>query len=143
MSVDWIRDSGASVSLTLAAWDQGQLADLPAGRGWDVVRMDRSRGWRTVTALRTAGAEIGPVLHTEAHVDVLVPLGSVTDWDLDGATVLPVGELLTVPPPAVVAPRTLRARSWIVPPSVTLTDAMALYEAYAAASARMAMDDVR
>ena len=143
MSLDWIRDSGASVSQTLVLWDQGQLAELPAGKGWDVVRMDRPRGWRTVTALRTAGAEIGPVLHTETHVEVLVPLGSVAEWDQDGATVLAEGELLQVPPPAVVAPHTLNARSWIVPPGASLTDGMALYEAYAAASASMAMDGTR
>ena len=143
MSVDWIRDSGASVSTTLALWDQGQLAELPAGPGWDVVRMDRPHGWRTVTALRTAGAVIGPVLHNADHVDVLVPLGSVADWDQDGATVLAAGELLRVPPPAFVAPHTHNARSWIVPPGATLTDGTALYEAFASASASMAMDGAR
>ena len=30
MSVGWIKSSGASVSHTLALWDQGQLAELPA-----------------------------------------------------------------------------------------------------------------
>ncbi|MGW7197564.1 hypothetical protein [Streptomyces chryseus] len=143
MPVDWIRDSGASVSQTLALWDQGQLAELPAGKGWDVVRMDRSRGWRTVTALRTADVTIGPVLHTEAYVEVLVPLGSAAGWDQDGASVVAEGELLQVPPPAVVVPHTLRARSWIVPPGRTLTDGMALYEAFASAGASMAMDGTR
>ncbi|MFD3714249.1 hypothetical protein [Streptomyces sp. NPDC058677] len=140
ISLDWIRDSGASVTQTLAAWDQGQLAELPVGRGWDVVRMDRPRGWRTVQALRTAGAEIGPVLHSEAHVEVLVPLGSVAEWDQDDTTVVAEGELLRVPPPAVVVPHTLNARSWIVPPGTSLTDGMALYEAFASAGASMAMD---
>jgi hypothetical protein len=143
VSVDWIRNSGASVSQTLALWDQGQLAEVPAGKGWDVVRMQRQHGWRTVTALKTAEVEIGPVLHTEAHVEVLVPLGSVAEWDQDGATVLDEGELLQVPPPAVVAPHTLNARSWIVPPGTTLTDGTALYEAFASASASMAMDGTR
>lgn len=139
MPVDWIRDSGASVGDTLVLWDRGELAALPAGRAWDVVRMDRARGWRTVQALRNARAEIGPVLHTETHVEVLVPAGSVTDWDQDGASVLDSGELLPVPPPAIVAPHTLHARSWIVPPGAVLTDGMALYEAYAAAGVSMTM----
>ncbi|WP_406459716.1 hypothetical protein OH768_33580 [Streptomyces sp. NBC_01622] len=143
VSLDWIRDSGASVTQTLALWDQGQLAELPTGRGWDVVRMERSRGWRTVTALRTAGVEVGPVLHTEAHVEVLVPLGSAAEWDQDDATVVAEGELLRVPPPAVVVPHTLNARSWIVPPGTSLTDGTALYEAFAAAGASMAMDGTR
>lgn len=143
MSVDWIRDSGASVSRTLMLWDQGQLAELPAGIGWDVVRMGRHRGWRTVTALRTAGAAVGPVLHTATHVEVLVPLGSVGDWDQDGATVVDQGEMIALPPPAIVAPHTLNARSWVVAPGPPLTDATALYEAYAAAGASLAMDGVQ
>ncbi|MFI1607869.1 hypothetical protein ACH4YN_38145 [Streptomyces griseofuscus] len=138
--LNWIRDSGASVSATLAHWDQRDLAELPAGMGWDVVRMDRPRGWRTVQALRTAGAVVGPVLHSEGHVDVLVPKGSVDGWDQDGATVVEPGEPLLVPPPAVVAPHTLQARSWIVPPGEPLTDGTALYEAFAAAGASMALD---
>jgi hypothetical protein len=143
MPVDWIRDSGASVSRTLMQWDQGQLAELPAGIAWDVVRMGRHRGWRTVTALRTATAAVGPVLHTEQHVEVLVPLGSVTDWDQDGATVLGQGEMIALPPPAIVAPHTLNARSWVVPPGTPLTDGTALYEAYAAAGASLAMEGAR
>lgn len=141
MSVGWIKSSGASVSGTLALWDQGQLAELPAGIGWDVLRMGRHRGWRTVEALRTAGATIGPVLHTEDAVEVLVPRGSADAWDQDGVTVLAQGELVPVPPPAYVAPHTLNARSWIVPPRDELTDAGRLYEAYAAAGATLVMGD--
>lgn len=141
--LDWVRHSGASVTATLALWDQGALAGVPAGRGWDVVRMDRPRGWRTVQALRTAGVEIGPVLHAEGHVDVFVPKGSVEGWDQDGANVVEAGEVLLVPPPAVVAPHTLGARSWIVPPRTSLTDGTALYEAFAAAGASIALDGAR
>ncbi|MFB7594275.1 hypothetical protein [Streptomyces sp. NPDC056160] len=140
---DWIRESGASVSQTLARWAEGRLAELPAGQGWDVVRMDRPHGWRTVQALRNAGAEIGPVLHNADHVDVFVPAGSVEDWDQEGARVVAAGAMLHVPPPAVVAPHTLNARSWIVPPSAAHTDGTALYEAFATASASMAMDGRR
>lgn len=143
VSVGWIASSGASVSGTLALWDQGQLAELPAGIGWDVVRMGRHRGWRTVEALRTAGAHVGPVLVAEPFVEVFVPLGSVADWDQDGATIVAVGELVPVPPPVVVAPHTLHARSWIVPPQDTLTDGAKLYEAYAAAGATLIAGDLR
>jgi hypothetical protein len=143
MSVGWIKSSGASISGTLALWDQGQLAELPAGIGWDVVRMGRHRGWRTVEALRTAGAAVGPILHTSDAVEVLVPRGSADEWDQDGATVLAQGELVAVPPPAYVAPHTLNARSWIVPPRDVLTDGATLYEAYAAAGATLLMGDAR
>lgn len=142
-NLDWIRDSGASVTQTLTRWAEGGLAALPVGKGWDVVRMDRPHGWRTVQALRNAGAKIGPVLHNADHVDVFVPAGSVEDWDQPGARVLAKGDRLHVPPPAVVAPHTLLTRSWIVAPGTTLTDGTALYEAYAAASASMAMDGGR
>lgn len=140
---DWISESGASVSQTLARWAEGLLAELPVGKGWDVVRMDPPHGWRTVRALHNAGVAIGPVLHNADHVDVFVPTGSVEDWDQEGASVVGAGSMVHVPPPAVVAPHTLLARSWIVPPSATLTDGTALYEAFAAASASMAMDGGR
>ncbi|AZM57635.1 hypothetical protein DMA15_12780 [Streptomyces sp. WAC 01529] len=136
--------SGAPVSETLIAWSQGKLAEIPAGVQWDVVQMERRRGWRTVTALRTAGATIGPVLHSESHIEVLVPLGSAADWDQDGATVLGPGEALLVPHPAVIAPHTQNARSWIVAPKgAVFTDGAALYEAYAAAGANMSMGGTR
>ncbi|MFE0533850.1 hypothetical protein ACFW20_07350 [Streptomyces nigra] len=141
--VGWIKSSGASVSGTLSAWDQGQLAEVPAGIGWDVVRMGRHRGWRTVDALRLADEHVGPVLVAEPYVEVLVPLGSADGWDQDGVTVLAAGELVPVPPPAVVAPRTLGARSWIVPPHDTLTDGAKLYEAYAAAGATLIAGELR
>lgn len=138
---EWIKGTGARIAAVLKAWGEGELAEVPAGRAWDVVRMELTRGTRTVSALHTAGATVGPVVRGVSHVDVLVPAGSVKGWDQDGATILDAGELLLVPHPAVVAPRTQRARSWIVPPGAAgLTDGTALYEAYAAASASMALD---
>jgi hypothetical protein len=144
MPLEWLKDTGASITEALMAWDRGELAELPVGAKWDVVRMERRRGWRTVTALRTAGATVGPVLHSESHVDVLVPAGSAADWDQDGATVLGDGEVLRAPHPAVIAPHTQHARSWIEPPNgANLTDGTALYEAYAAAGASMALEGIR
>lgn len=142
--LEWIKNSGARVSDALVAWSKGELAEIPVGVQWDVVRMGRQRGWRTVTALRTAGVTLGPVLHSESHVEMLVPVGSVTHWDQDGATVLGKGAAIHVPHPAVIAPHTKNARSWIVAPEGSkLTDGNALYEAYAAAGVSMATDGTR
>jgi hypothetical protein len=137
----WIT---GSVTEALAAWDQGRLAELPVGATWEVVRMPRRLGWRTVDCLRAMGAVIGPVLHSEKWVDVLVPAGSVDGWDQDEATVLGEGETISVPHPSFVAPRTHHARSWIVPPAgAALTDGAALYEAFAAVLVSLHMDAAR
>ncbi|MFG2526358.1 hypothetical protein [Streptomyces sp. NPDC048527] len=57
---------------------------------------------------------------------------------------LAVGNMLDVPHPAITAPQTQHARTWIVPPSSSkLTDGAALYEAYAAARASLHLDAVR
>lgn len=142
--LQWLKGTGASVVDALMAWDKGELAVVPAGHGWDVVRMPRPLGWRTVQHLRDTGATVGPVLHSEMYVEVLVPAGSVADWDLPEATVVTAGNTISVPHPSIVAPRTQNSRTWIVPPSGTLlTDGNALYGSYAAALATMDMDKAR
>lgn len=142
--LQWLKGTGASIVDALMAWDKGELAVVPAGHGWDVVRMPRPLGWRTVQHLRESGSIVGPVLHNETHVEVLVPTGSVADWDLPGATVVTAGNTILVPHPSIVAPRTQNSRTWIVPPSGTiLTDGNELYGSYAAALATMDMDTAR
>lgn len=142
--LEWLKSTGASISGAMLAWERGELVAVPVGAAWDVVRMPRQIGWRTVTALRTAGEPVGPVLHCERHVEFLVPAGSVDGWDQDDATVLGADEVLRAPHPAVIAPRTQHARTWIVPPhGLHFTDGIALYEAYAAARASLYMDAAR
>ncbi len=138
----WSNNTGVRVLDAPLVWDPSELASVPVGRAWDVLRMDRARGRRTVTALSTAGATIGPALHSPGgYIDVFIPVGSLDDWDQDGAAVLPKDTPLSIPHPTVVSPKTLKGRSWIVPPKgPTLTEGVALYEAYAAAGAGMAME---
>lgn len=144
VALEWIKGTGVGIPQLLMTWGQGKLAEVPSGKAWDAIRMERPQGWRTVRAMRTVGASLGPVLHSESHVYVLVPVGSLADWDQDGASVLGRGEALLVPHPGIVAPCTQHARSWVVPPKgTTLTDALDLYEAYAAAGASMAMEGRR
>jgi hypothetical protein len=133
-AVEWISRVGASVTGALASWDQGHLVDVPVGTAWDVVRLPRAAGWRTVMRMRQAGTPVGPVQHTPAGVEVLVPVGAAARWELPDVQVLTEGSFVAVPHPAMVAPRTQMGHSWIVSPQefVPLTDADLLYEAYAA-----------
>lgn len=140
LPLDWIGHSGASVADTLITWDRGELAELTTGRAWDIVQFPRPAGWETIRHLRALGILLGPVLHEQHHVDVFVAPGAAADWDLEGAAVMPAGEQISVPHPGIVAPHTMRARTWIVPPRGDgwLTDACDLYGAYAAALATLA-----
>ncbi|MFD3558238.1 hypothetical protein ACFWVU_01000 [Streptomyces sp. NPDC058686] len=137
--IEWIKRTGASVDETLAAWKAGKLAELPVGRAWDVVRIPTFEGWEVVRQLCALRVTLGPVLHTQLGVEVLVPVGSAEDWDCPGSTVLVVGDTIDVPHPAVVPPHTQNARSWISAPrsEPTLTDAADLYGAYLSATATM------
>lgn len=144
-ALEWIRDAGASVTGALAAWDQGELVEVPAGSAWDVVRVPRALGWKTVQQMRTNGTPVGPVQHTPDGVEVLVPVGSAARWELPDAEVLTEGAIVAVPHPATVAPRTVMGHSWIVSPQEhgPLTEADLLHEAYAAAIAAVHMGGTR
>ncbi|MEV7112318.1 hypothetical protein [Streptomyces anulatus] len=138
-AVEWVRATGVSVSETISTWQLGRLASLPVGVAWDVVRLPHPEGWEVVRHMRANAEQLGPVLHTAAGVDFLVPVGSADTWDLPGASVLGHGEQLLVPTPSVVAPHTQDSRTWIVAPrpEPVLADAAYLYGAYAAATSVM------
>ncbi|AQW55312.1 hypothetical protein ACIQPP_05690 [Streptomyces violaceusniger] len=139
LPIEWLKGTGISMSNVAYDWATGQLAEIPIGKVWDVVRVPRTEGWEVVRQLRVMCAPIGPVLHTEDAVEFLVPVGSADDWDLPDSSVLQVGAILHAPHPAVVAPHTRNAKSWIVAPRAenVLTDAADLYGAYVAARARI------
>lgn len=143
--LNWVRDAGVSASAALAAWDRGDLAAIPAGTAWDVVRMPRALGWRTVTQMRQHGTPVGPVQHTPEGVEVFVPVGSAARWRLPDSRALAEGELVQVPHPSVVAPNTQRAHTWIISPRECrpLTDADLLHEAYEATLAAFQTSAVR
>jgi hypothetical protein len=143
-SLDWIRDA-TSVTGALAAWDQGGLVEAPVGKAWDVVRLPRALGWKTVRQMQQNGTPVGPVQHTPDGVEVLVPVGSAVEWHLPDAKVLDEGTLVAVPHPATVAPLTREGHTWIVSPRecTPLTDADLLQEAYASTRAAHHMDTVR
>lgn len=139
--LNWIREAGSSATAALAAWNRGDLAEIPVGKAWDVVRMPRALGWKTVTQMCTNDVTVGPTQYSPDGVDVLVPVGSAVAWHLPDTHVLTEGTTVHLPHPAVVAPHTIRAHSWIVSPQDCgpLTDADMLHEAYAAALAAVHM----
>lgn len=134
-ALDWISRVGASVTAALATWDQGELVEVPVGTAWDVVRLPRALGWKAVQQMRRNNVTVGPAQHSPNGVDVLVPVGSAAAWDLPDTQVLTTDDLVRVPHPSFVAPRTQRGHTWIVSPQdcSPLTDADLLHEAYAAA----------
>ncbi|MEV8349077.1 hypothetical protein ACFVTT_15530 [Streptomyces niveus] len=136
-AVEWVRECGANVSETLRTWQNGQLAELPVGRAWNVVRVPSQEGWEVVRHMSAVASPLGPVLLTPDGVHFFVPVDSANDWDLPGASVLGPNEVLLVPHPSVVAPHTQDSMTWIVAPrpEPRLADAADLYGAYASAIA--------
>ncbi|GHE98682.1 hypothetical protein GCM10018785_73300 [Streptomyces longispororuber] len=134
-AVIWLTEARADVRRALAEWERGDLAPVPAGVAWDVVRVPQRTGWRTVHRLRADGTLLGPVLHTVTHVEVLVPAGTARFWCAPRTTTLSRGEFVAAPDPAVIAPLTARTRSWIVAPTapLVLTDPDELRAAYLSA----------
>ncbi|MFF3190575.1 hypothetical protein [Streptomyces misionensis] len=143
VATDWLRHA-ASVTGALAAWERGGLVEAEVGKNWDVVRLPRPLGWKTLTLMRQNGTPVGPAQHTPDGVEVLVPVGSAAEWQLPDAEVLTEGTI-DVPHPATVAPSTQQAHTWIVSPQECgpLTDADLLHEAYTAALASAHMDVTR
>ncbi|NSC20130.1 hypothetical protein FM076_02455 [Streptomyces albus subsp. chlorinus] len=131
--------TGASIPQVLIAWDRGDVAELPAGRAWDVVAVPSRVGWTSVLRyLSRMGAPAGPVLSTVRGVHWLVAPGTADGWDLPTGALLPAGSTVTVPHPVVTAPHTVQGHSWIVPPRAPLMDGADLYGACAAYSASRA-----
>ncbi|MFF5129970.1 hypothetical protein ACFY41_23920 [Streptomyces syringium] len=132
LCLDWFGKIGASVEKALLAWGVGELALLPVGRAWDVVRLPAGDGWRAVTAL-SGRVPVGPVLHTGISVEVFVPIDSADGWTAPRVSVLKSGDLIGVPHPSFSSPRIQRAKSWVVAPSSghALTSADDLRLAYA------------
>ncbi|MGA4844608.1 hypothetical protein [Streptomyces sp. G45] len=126
VALTWLVEAGADVRRALAAWDRAELAAVPVGRAWDVVRIPQRLGWRTIHRLRGDGTPLGLVLHTATHVEVFVPAGTARSWCVAQTSTLGPGDFVAAPDPAVVAPLTTRARSWIVAPGTPPTDPDAL-----------------
>ncbi|MEC4016199.1 hypothetical protein [Streptomyces sp. H27-D2] len=128
--------------LAFADWARGSMAMLPAGRGWDVVRLDgdvlhTATRSRTPEVMRSVLPELGitgPVIH-DPRMDVhyaLVPAGTAEDWDdLPHARCLSDGHYIGVPAvERICAP----GAYWLTRPTEPLCDVAALRALVAAVS---------
>ncbi|SDL43376.1 hypothetical protein [Streptomyces indicus] len=137
--ISWIKRSGAIASEVLLAWQDGKLAEVPAGNAWDAVRLPPGTGSAAFQQLRASGSPLGPVLKTPDAFVFLVPVGAASDWNLPGVSVLGRGETLRVPHPVMTGPHERDGCSWhhALRDDDALTDADDLYGAYIGAASFM------
>lgn len=135
--ISWIKRSGARASEVLLAWQDGKLADVPAGKAWDAVRLPGETGSAAFQQLRASGVPLGPVLRTPDGFVFLVAVGTASDWNLPGVSVIGTGETLRVPHPVMTYPHERDGCSWhnALRDDDALTDANDLYGAYVCAAA--------
>jgi hypothetical protein len=111
----------------------GEIAMLPTGQLFDIVKTARTAGYRALAALDRAGGAQGPVFGNldEDVVYFLVPVGTAATWALEGTEGLGEGTWLWVPAPT----RTKGSAYWLRPPdgSGELHDPVALHAALSAA----------
>ncbi|MEE1938415.1 hypothetical protein V1L54_03130 [Streptomyces sp. TRM 70361] len=107
----WLAGCGRAWEV-LGAWARGGLAEVPAGGGFDVVRVPVGLGPETVRWLRVAGVPLGPVLVGPDGADFVVAEGTA-----EGDAVLPPGTPVLLPPACVVEPYRLGGRGWLVGPA--------------------------
>ncbi|GAB2621492.1 hypothetical protein GCM10027168_61850 [Streptomyces capparidis] len=134
----WLAAAAADPDRVLAAWGAGELAHVPTGPGWQIVRCVKPLGLDAVVRMCAANHRLGPVLLTvRGTVEFLVSAESSRGWRLPGTTVVGAPGTLHCPHPHVVPLRAVRGRTWLVPPdgTGTLTDGDLLCEALAAARA--------
>lgn len=150
----WLTPTGRMEQI-ITAWGRGQLAEVPAGLAFDVLRTPGAVAEDTVRQMREAGRRIGPVIVGPSGGEFILERGSAPRWAAPRSQLLRPGTLVLLPPPAVCHPETVAARGWLVPPShpetgapicVEATPARALLEAYlasvqAAEAAEVTPDD--
>ncbi|MYV63572.1 hypothetical protein GTW37_34785 [Streptomyces sp. SID4931] len=135
----WIIESGAQTDHLHRAWATGQLAQIPIGDRWDVIRITAHLGYAALRRIRQRGILLGPVLETPARgaVEVLVAPGTAAAWpDLRNTRAVGSGMFLCPAPWVTTTARGPAARgyrAWIIPPGPREpVDADALCEAVAA-----------
>lgn len=118
----WIIESGAQPEHLHRAWATGQLAQIPIGDRWDVIRITAHVGYAALRRIRRAGTPLGPVLETPAReaVEVLVAPGTAAAWPNLGYTTAVGSGTLLCPAPWVTTTASStpaqRYRAWIIPP---------------------------
>jgi hypothetical protein len=118
---DWLASAYSKPCFALWQWaGPDGIADIPAGRLFDILRVTRQSGEHALKELRSSGAAIGPVLLCSPRVTVefLVPPGTAAEWaPLPRTTCVGTGSTLRCPTAYVVPPAAYSGRTWLIPPT--------------------------
>lgn len=101
----------------LKAWARSNLAEVPAGLGFDVLLTSRAVAEDTVRRMHAAGCHVGPVILSPSGGEFILERGSAPRWSAPHSLLLRPGTLVLLPPPTACHPDTVGARGWLVPPS--------------------------
>lgn len=143
LGIAWLEATGRQDSV-LAAWERGQLGEVPAGAGFDAVRIPVSLVAGTVWRTALSGVPLGPVISSPLGAEFLLRPGTADGWTAGGGAVLRRGTLILLPAPHVTDLSPVAARGWRAEPTLPLWVGEVLEaacrEACAAAAAAAAVE---
>ncbi|MFE0898463.1 hypothetical protein ACFW3W_21530, partial [Streptomyces smyrnaeus] len=113
------------VDINQDSWPRGVLAEVPAGLGFDVLRVPGAVAEDAARRMRAAGRRVGPVVLGPLGGEFLLECGSAPRWYAPRSQFLLRGTLVLLPPPTVCLPELVGARGWLVPPTHHPADAPA------------------
>ncbi|PJE93689.1 hypothetical protein CUT44_31155 [Streptomyces carminius] len=113
---DNLLEPTGRLSNVLAAWARGGPAEVPAGIGFDVLRMPAGLARPALARMRAYGTRTGPVVFGPSGAEFLVRVHSAGGWREPDAALLPRGELVLLPPPEAGPDRPVGERAWLVRP---------------------------
>lgn len=150
-AIRWALAAGANPGELARTWETGQLAEVPIGRTWDVVRITDRVAPTVAGRLIVLGVPQGPLLvcQPRAAYEWLIPVGEAAQWAALPqwgrlCVAVTAGTLLCPPPTDSRRQEYHRGRRWLVPPAERFpqaTDSDALYEVLAAAVTRDRADE--
>ncbi|MDF2261379.1 hypothetical protein [Streptantibioticus ferralitis] len=107
----WLASTANAPGPVLREWARGELALIPTGVRFDVVRVIHRLGCQLLRDLH-AHPGLGPVMHTgSTAVEFLVPKGTTTTWSMPLTTTIGKGKRFACPDPRLLR-RTVRRRHW-------------------------------
>ncbi|WP_031487616.1 hypothetical protein [Streptomyces bicolor] len=112
----WLTATGR-LDQVLDSWGRGQLAEVPVGLGFDVLRTPGAVAEDTVQRMREAGRRMGLVILGPSGAEFLLERGSAPRWSAPRSQLLVPGTLVLLPPPTVCHSEAVACRGWLVPPA--------------------------
>jgi hypothetical protein len=107
----WLASTASAPGPVLRVWARGELALIPTGVRFDVVRVIHRLGCQLLRD-RRSHPDLGPVMHTgNTAVEFLVPKGTATNWSMPLTTAIGEGKRLACPDPRLLR-HTVRRRRW-------------------------------